>query len=299
MPLSIGAVFPTCEIGNDPAAIRDFAQAAEELGYSHITTYDHVLGADHREREPALAGPYTESDAFHEPMVLFGYLAALTHRIRLMTGVLILPQRQTALVAKQATELAVLSQGRFTLGVGTGWNWVEYEALNEDFASRGKRMDEQIELIQQLLSRPLVDFEGQFHRVSRAGLLPGPPSKIPIWFGGFSPPAIHRAARLGDGFVFGSAMPPMQNLCESLIAELEEHGRRKGFEIDVILHYSEGEEKWRSLAETWRGLGATHFSMRAMDTGVHLMGEKPANFKTVDDHIRGLTRFIEVVGDVE
>lgn len=298
MSLQIGTVFPTCEIGSDPAAIRDFAQAAEELGYSHLITYDHVLGAEHGGREPALMGPYTEKDAFHEPMVLFGYLAALTQRLRLVTGVLILPQRQAALVAKQATELAVLSEGRFTLGVGTGWNWVEYEALGAEYASRGRMLDEQVEVIQELLAEPIVDFEGRFHRIARAGLLPRPPAKIPIWFGGFSPVAIRRAARIGDGFLFGSAAKPMQALCRELTRELDRHGRRDAFEIDVVLHYSEGEENWRSLAKSWHELGATHFSMRAMDTGVQLMGEKPAGFRSVQDHIRGLERFIEVVRDV-
>ena len=256
MPLEIGAVFPTCEIGNDPSAIRDFAQAAEELGYSHLITYDHVLGAEHADREPPLTGPYTEKDPFHEPMVLFGYLAALTRRIRLVTGVLVLPQRQAALVAKQAAELAILSEGRFTLGVGTGWNWVEYEALGVDYESRGRRLDEQVELIRQLLSQPIASYEGRFHSVKRAGLLPLPPTEVPVWFGGFSPVAIRRAARVGDGFLFGSAAPRMQSLCEDLVRRLDENGRRESFEIDVVLHYSEGEEKWRSLAERWSALGS-------------------------------------------
>ncbi|MFP8873659.1 MAG: LLM class F420-dependent oxidoreductase [Myxococcota bacterium] len=298
MSLQIGAVFPTCEIGNDPAAIRDYAQAAEELGYSHITTYDHVLGAVHEGREPALTGPYRETDPFHEPFVLFGYLAGVTQRIRLVTGVLILPQRQTVLVAKQAAELAVLSGGRFTLGVGTGWNWVEYESLGEDYASRGSRLDEQLELLRQLWESPVVDFEGEHHRVDRTGLLPLPPSRIPIWMGGFSPPAVRRAARIGDGFLFGAAFPPMLKLCSLLHAELEKTGRGEGFEIDVILHYSEGEEAWRSLAEKWKQAGATHFSMRSMDTGVALTGEKPAGLKTVQDQIGALERFISVVRDV-
>jgi alkanesulfonate monooxygenase SsuD/methylene tetrahydromethanopterin reductase-like flavin-dependent oxidoreductase (luciferase family) len=182
--------------------------------------------------------------------------------------------------------------------VGTGWNWVEYEALGVEYALRGKILDEQVELIQALLSEPIAEFEGRFHRVVRAGLLPRPPAKIPIWFGGFSPVAIRRAARAGDGFLFGSSAPPMQSLCGELVRQLDENGRRESFEIDVVLHYSEGEENWRSLAERWSALGATHFSMRAMDTGVHLMGEKPAGFRGVQDHIRGLERFIEVVRGV-
>ena len=159
--MKIGAVFPTCEIGNDPAAIRDFAQTAEALGYSHLVVYDHVLGALHQGREPKLTGPYTERDAFHEPFVLFGFLAAVTKRIELATGVVILPQRQTALVAKQAAEVAVLSGGRLRLGVGTGWNWVEYEALNESFATRGKRLDEQVEVLRQLFRGEPIDFDGR------------------------------------------------------------------------------------------------------------------------------------------
>ena len=138
--MQIGAIFPTPEIGNDPIVIRDWAQAAEQLGYSHVVLYDHVLGAPHSGREPKLAGPYTEKDAFHEPFVLLGFLAGVTTRLGLTTGVLILPQRQTALVAKQAAELDLLSGGRFRLGVGTGWNHVEYTALGEEYADRGKRL---------------------------------------------------------------------------------------------------------------------------------------------------------------
>ena len=297
MSLEIGAVFPTCEIGDDPVAVRDFAQAAEELGYTHLITYDHVLGAEHAEREPPLQGPYTERDAFHEPMVLFGYLAALTQRIRLVTGVLILPQRQTALVAKQAAELAWLSGGRFTLGVGTGWNWVEYEALNENYGTRGKRLDEQVALLRELWTDPVVDFDGNYHRVERAGLLPQPPEPIRLWFGGFSPPAIRRAARVGDGFLFGATNAPMRKLAEGLASELAANGRRDGFEIATVIHYSEGEAAWRAQAEAWKALGATHFSMRAMDTGVQLTGEKPAGLQGVAEHIAALERFIGVVGD--
>jgi probable F420-dependent oxidoreductase len=295
----IGAVFPTCEIGGDPAAIRDFAQTAEGLGYAHLVVYDHVLGAVHAEREPKLGGPYTERDAFHEPFVLYGYLAALTQRIELATGVIILPQRQTALVAKQAAELALLSRGRLRLGVGTGWNWVEYEALNESFASRGRRLDEQVTLLRELWKGRPIDFEGRYHRVDRAGILPAPPGPIPIWFGGFTPPAIRRAARLGDGFLFGAATRPMQALCEALWKELEAAGRpRAGFGVESIIHYAEGPERWREAAKTWKALGATHFSMRAMDTGSVLMGEKPAGFTTPRQHIEALRPFIEAVRDV-
>jgi probable F420-dependent oxidoreductase len=296
--MQLGAVFPTCEIGDDPAAIRDYAQAAEALGYGHLITYDHVLGAVHEGREPRLTGPYTEQDPFHEPFVLFGFLAAVTTRLWLHTGVIILPQRQTALVAKQAAEVAVLSGGRFALGVGTGWNHVEYEALGMDYATRGARLSEQVELLRRLWSEPVVDFKGRFHRVDRAGILPRPSAPIPIWFGGFSPPAIRRAARLGDGFLFGMAADPMLKLCEALLAELDRHGRRRGFEIDSVIHYGAGPDAWRRSAEAWKALGATHFSLRAMDTGSARFGEPPAGLRGVQQHIEALRAFAEALRGV-
>jgi probable F420-dependent oxidoreductase len=297
--MKIGAVFPTCEIGNDPAAIRDFAQTAEGLGYSHLVVYDHVLGAVHQGRDPKLTGPYTERDPFHEPFVLFGYLAGLTKTIELATGVIILPQRQTALVAKQAAEVALLSHGRLRLGVGTGWNWVEYEALNESFATRGKRLDEQVELLRQLFGGEPIDFEGRYHRVDRAGILPAPPAPIPIWFGGFTPVAIKRAARIGDGFLFGAASSPMQALARALRQALDAAGRAAApFGIESVIGYADGPERWRSAAETWKALGASHFSMRAMDTGAALMGEKTAGFTTPRQHIDALEPFIRTVRDV-
>ncbi|MGD2077080.1 MAG: TIGR03619 family F420-dependent LLM class oxidoreductase, partial [Chloroflexota bacterium] len=157
--MEVGVVFPQTEFGNDPAAIRDYAQLAEGLGYSHILAYDHVLGAQ-PDRQPKLEGPYTYEDPFHEPFVLFSFMAGLTRKIGLATGILILPQRQTALVAKQAAALDVLSNGRLRLGVGIGWNWVEYDALGQDFHRRGRRVEEQVTLLRQLWTQPLVNFEG-------------------------------------------------------------------------------------------------------------------------------------------
>jgi probable F420-dependent oxidoreductase len=295
--MKIGCVFPTCEIGNDPIAIRDFAQAAEQLGYSHLITYDHVLGAVHAGREPKLGGPYNESNAFHEPFVLFGYLAALTQRIELVTGVIILPQRPTALVAKQCAELAILSGNRLKLGVGTGWNYVEYEALNESFATRGKRFDEQVELLRKLWTTPVLDYQGRYHRVDRAGILPLPTKPIPIWFGGFSAPAIRRAAKTGDGFLFGASNAVMLGFCDQLRDELANAGR-SGFEIDAITGFGGGPDGWRAAAEAWKRAGATHFSMRAMSTGASLIGDKDPGFKTPQQHIDALAKFIAVVRDV-
>ena len=192
--MKIGAIFPTTEIGTDPVVIRDWAQTAEQLGYDHVVIYDHVLGAEHEGRDPLLTGPYTEADPFHEPFVLLAYLAGFTTKLELVTGILVLPQRQTVLVAKQAAELDLLSGGRLRLGVGTGWNFVEYESLGMTFEDRGQRFDEQIDLLRKLWSQPVLDFDGRYHRIDRAGLLPLPGRKIPIWFGAFTEVALRRAA---------------------------------------------------------------------------------------------------------
>jgi len=206
--LKIGAVFPTSEIGDDPIVIRDFVQAVEGLGFDALVTYDHVLGAPHEGRTPRLTGPYTEEHGFHEPFVLFGYLAALIS-LELVTGIIILPQRQTALVAKQAAEVDLLTDGRFRLGVGIGWNAVEYEALGKRFSDRGARLEEQVALLRRLWTEPTVTFEGEYERVTGAGLAPMPRQRpIPIWLGGSSGPAYRRMGRLAGG----APLPHMEAL---------------------------------------------------------------------------------------
>lgn len=261
--MKIGAVFPHQDMPCDPAFMRDWAQMLEELGFSHILAYDHVLGAAHEHREPRLWGPYTEKHAFHEPMTLFAYFAACTSRIGLTTGILILPQRQTALVAKQAVQLQLLSQGRFRLGVGTGWNYVEYESLGEDYETRGKRLDEQVELLRTLWTQPLVDFAGEHHHIDRAGLLPLPSDPIPIWFGGFTPVAFRRAADLGDGFILGADIERNLAAIELLIQYLEEARRdRQQFGIEAIVNHGSGEDQWRSDIETLQQGGADSVSVR-------------------------------------
>lgn len=294
--MQIGAIFPTTEIGNDPIAIRDWAQTAEALGYRHVIVYDHVLGAVHEGREPPLTGPYTEKDAFHEPFVLLGYLAALTQRLELVTGVLILPQRQTALVAKQAAELAVLSQGRLRLGVGTGWNHVEYTSLGVPFEDRGRRFDEQIALLRRLWTEPVVDFRGSYHHIDRAGLLPLPPT-IPIWLGGFSPVAVRRAARVGDGFLFGTSPRRMRKLLLALHEQLDTNGRdRSGFGAEAVVDFSHPDD-WRRELDLWRELGGTHLSLRAMDTGAALVGAKPMGYRGPGDYIAALETFKKAIDD--
>ncbi len=296
--MKFGAVFPTCEIGNDPIAVRDFAQTAEALGYSHIIAYDHVLGAVHEDREPPLGGPYTEKDDYHEPLITLTYMAAATTTIEFMTGVLILPQRQTALVAKQVAEIDYLSSGRFRLGVGTGWNYVEYESLGTKYADRGRRLDEQVDVLQELWSEPVLDYTGEYHRIDRAGIKPLPKNRIPLWFGGFSPPALRRAVAKGDGFLFGSSAPIMQGLCQQLTDLLDKAGRDRGsFGIDALMGYGNGpNDGWGQMVETWEQLGATHFSMRAMSTGAKFTGDIDPGFTTPQQHIDALETFMKEVG---
>src|SRR6185437_12094649 len=205
--MRLGAIFPQTEIGNDPIAVRDYAEAVEAMGYQHILAYDHVLGANTASR-PDWSGPYTSETSFHEIFVLFGYLAAVTRRVELVTGVVVLPQRQTALVAKQAAEVDVLSGGRLRLGVGVGWNDVEYQALGESFSDRGARIVEQVTVLRELWTKPIVHFEGRSHRIDGAGLNPLPIQRpIPIWMGGWDERVLRRVGRLADGW-FPLRHPP-------------------------------------------------------------------------------------------
>jgi probable F420-dependent oxidoreductase len=287
--MQIGVVFPQSEIGSDPVVIRDFAQAAEELGYSHIVAYDHVLGAVHEGREPRLTGPYTEETVFHEPFVLFGYLAAATTRIGLVTGVIILPQRQTALVAKQAAQVDVLSGGRLRLGIGTGWNYVEYDALNENFHNRGKRQEEQVEVLRKLWTEPVIDYTGKWHRIERAGIRPMPSRAIPIWFGGTDERVIERAARLGDGMfpLFQPSNDAGKAAFEKLWEYVDKYRRdRATFGLEGQLAYAAGPDKWATHLEGWKAVGATHACVRTMNSGL----ESP------QDHIDAIRRYKSEVG---
>jgi probable F420-dependent oxidoreductase len=276
----IGVVFPQTEIGGDVAAVRSYAEGVEQLGYRHVLVYDHVLGADPAVHE-GWRGPYDVHTTFHEPFVLFGYLAGLTS-LELVTGVIILPQRQTALVAKQAAEVDILTGGRFRLGVGIGWNAVEYEALGADFGNRGQRSAEQVELLRRLWTEPTVTFTGSFERVTGAGLAPLPVQRpIPIWFGGQSPRAYRRAGRLADGW-FPQLQPgPDFDAARRTVEEAATAAGRDPSELGL-----EGRVSWhgstqRLLAdiERWRACNATHVSINTMRAGL----------ATVDEHLAVLT----------
>lgn len=287
--MRIGVTFPQNEITADPGAVREYAQTAEELGYTHILAYDHVLGADPANR-PGWKG-YTHESLFHEPFVLFGYLAGLTRQIEFVTGVIILPQRQTALVAKQATAVDVLSGGRFRLGVGLGWNPVEYQALGEDFSNRGRRVEEQIAVLRALFTQEVVTFHGQWHHIEAAGLLPMPVQRpIPIWLGGSVEATLRRVARLGDGW-FPQMMPTEEarGAVERLRGYAEQAGRDPGT-IGIEARVSIGDstpDDWAAAVRGWRELGATHLAVNTMNAGLRSPGE----------HIEAIRRFKEAVGD--
>ncbi len=272
--MQIGVVFPQTELGPDAGAVRAYGRRVEELGFRHVMAYDHVVGAD-----PAVHrgwnGPYDVRTTFHEPMVMFGFLAALTS-LELVTGIIILPQRQTALAAKQAAEVDLLSGGRFRLGVGLGWNQVEYEALGQEFRTRGRRIEEQVTLMRRLWTEKSVTHEGEFDRVTGAGLAPLPVQKpIPVWFGAQSEPAYRRAGRLADGwFPQVSPGPELENAKEIVHAAAREAGR------DPAQLGMEGRVSWRGdagklteQAERWREAGATHLAVNTMGAGLASLGD--------------------------
>lgn len=292
--MRLGVVFPQTEIGNDPAAIRDYAVAAEEAGYDHLLAYDHVTGSPLERFEGRLnfRPPYTDKTPFHEVFVLFGFLAGVTRRLEFTTGILIAPQRQTALIAKQAAALDVLSGGRLRLGLGVGWNFTEYEALNEDFHTRGRREAEQVEVLRKLWTEPLVTFEGRFHHFDRVGINPLPVQQpIPIWFGGMADALLRRVAKTGDGW-FPQFQPGEQARAtmERLHGYIREAGRDPsavGIEGRITIHTGSPEE-WRGQVDAWQELGATHLSVSTMGGGYTSPGQ----------HIDAIRRFKEAVGTV-
>ncbi|MBI3328256.1 MAG: LLM class F420-dependent oxidoreductase [Nitrospinae bacterium] len=287
--MQVGVVFPQTEIGSSPSAIRNYVQAAEGMGYDHLIVYDHVLGADAR-RHQGWNGPYSHTDMFHEPFVLFGYLAACTQRLQLVTAVIILGQRQTALVAKQAAEVDVLTAGRLRLGIGIGWNHVEYEALGENFHNRGRRSEEQIAVLRSLWTQEVVDFKGRWHQISHAGLNPLPVQRpIPIWFGGRAEAVIRRVARLADGW-FPQFAPDKAG--QETLARLHTYAREAGRDpasIGIegrISLTGRSPDAWMQAAEAWQKLGATHLSVNTMNAGL----------RTPDEHIHAIQQFKQALG---
>ncbi len=269
--MKVGVVFPQTEIGANVESVRRYALAAEGLGYDYLVTYDHVVGANPERPGLWQHGPYTYTSMFHEPLVLFGYLAGITRRLAFATGILILPQRQTVLVAKQAAEVDVLSGGRLRLGVGVGWNPAEYQALGQDFDTRGRRQAEQVKVLRRLWTEQLVAFEGRYHSLPDVGLNPLPIQRpIPVWFGGGADPALRRMARLGDGWMPNAQ--PFEQLAERL-ARLRQYLRDAGrdpdeFGLDVRIDMRRtGKDAWGETIEQVAALGATHICINTMNMG--------------------------------
>jgi probable F420-dependent oxidoreductase len=264
-----GVVYPQTELGGDPDAVRRIGLATEELGFDYLLAYDHVVGAVHADREPKLWGPYTEHDPFHDPFVMFAYLAGMTERIEFASGVLILPQRQTVLVAKQAADLDLLSGERFRMGVGVGWNYVEYDALGQDFSTRGRRADEQIEYLRTLWSEDLVDWTGEFDAIDRGTLIPKPKRQIPIWIGGFSPAAFRRGAELGDGFMYAGDEERVFRAKDDVVARAAENGRdMTDYGHEWVGLRAGNPQNAADAAERWRDAGGTHFASVSMGQGL-------------------------------
>ena len=288
--MKLGIVFPHHEIGTDPGAVKAYAEGAEALGAEHMLIYDHVLGAD-PDRPGGWSGPYDKDVAFHEPFTVFAFMAAVTTRIEFATSVLILPQRQTALVAKQAAELAILSGNRFRLGIGSGWNEVEYEALGVPFAARGRRQAEQVELLRQLWASDSLTYGGRFHTVTQASILPRPSAPIPIWFGGGAAALLERCATIGEGW-FPLGGPNEKSA--AAIAALRRHRQAaglpwEGFGIQAQAQFRGGNpQRWHNHASRWHDLGCTHLAIATHNAGN----------ATVDDHLAAARSYFDAVGEL-
>jgi probable F420-dependent oxidoreductase len=283
----IGVVFPQTELGGDVGAVRAYGERVQELGFAHVLAYDHVVGADpdvHR----GWRGPYDVSTTFHEPFVLFGYLAAVTS-LELVTGIIILPQRQTVLAAKQAAEVDLLTDGHFRLGVGIGWNAVEYEALGKDFSNRGERLEEQVVLLRRLWTERTVTHEGVHERVTGAGLAPLPVQRpIPVWFGAVAERALRRVGRLGDGWF--PQVPPGPKLDEARAivrgAAVDAGRDPDALGMEGRISWDEGDvDKLVRQAGRWRDADATHLAVNTMGAGLG----------SVEDHLAALAKASEAL----
>jgi probable F420-dependent oxidoreductase len=285
--MDIGVVFPQTEVGGDPGAVRAFGQAASDLGYTHLAAYDHVLGAD-LSVHGDIGGPYTIDDPFREPLCMFSYLAGFT-KLAFATSILIGPQRQTALLAKQAAEVDLLSGGRFRLGLGIGWNKVEYDALGVPFEQRGAILEEQVAALRALWTHKRVDIEGRFHKIEAAGLAPLPRQRpIPIWIGAFAPAALRRAGRIADGW-FPHVRPGggLEAALEVIREGAAEAGRDMStFAFEGRVDYGAGDlDKVAKHVGRWRDAGASHVSLITMH----------AQLQGVDGHIGALEAMAPVL----
>jgi probable F420-dependent oxidoreductase len=267
--MQLGVAYPCREVDADPQSIRNFIKAAENLGYGHLMAYDHVVMTPRENREPKLNGPYAEKDAFQDPFVFFSFAAAVSDTLEFVTGVVCLPQRQTALVARQAADVDLLSRERLRLGVGIGWNHVEYEALGAEFGTRGKRADEQIELLRQLWSGEVLEFNGSYDRIDRGCINPAPRRQIPLWLGGHSEPGFKRGARLGDGFIFAATGEGAVEGWERVKFHLEACGRSvESFGTELLTLFARDTQESVDHLRQFRDAGGQYGCFHSMDQGL-------------------------------
>jgi probable F420-dependent oxidoreductase len=283
--MKYGVVFPQPEIAHDTAAVIDFVQAAEDLGYDYLVTYDLVFRMA------------PDKDDFYDPLVLLSYFAGITSKIELSTGVLILPSRQATLVAKQAATLDLLSGGRLRLGVSVGWNEKEYQAMGADFKTRGRKIEEQVSLMRKLWTEQIIDFQGEFHNLEQVGLVKLPVQQpIPIWFGGFADRVLARVARIGDGWCADKASFEGSKMAVDKIRKHLEEENRSFDDFDMsfcatLVDPRKWPEEtvtmdWGKFVEERRSLGASHVELSTTHFG---SSENP------QDHINQIRDFIEVV----
>jgi probable F420-dependent oxidoreductase len=297
--MKLGIALPLIDIGGEPAAVRTFAQAAEAAGYDHLMAPDHVLGVNVANR-PDWGSRNTSADLFHDPFVLFGYLSACTTRIGFSTQVLILPQRQTVLVAKQAACLDVLSGGRFRLGIGVGWNEAEFVGLNEDFHNRGRRSEEQVQVMQALWADPHVTFKGRWHTIEDCGINPLPIGRrLPIWFGGHHDATLRRIAKWGDGWMMLSYPPDETARAE--FAKLHRYAEQEGRDpasigIEIWVGNAAGDETaWRDEFRFWKAAGVTHVTLNGTYGRYH---HQRLPGRSLVDHLGVLSRYRAAVPDL-
>jgi probable F420-dependent oxidoreductase len=295
--MELGTLLPWSDIGGDPAVIREYAQAAESIGYDFLEAPDHVLGVNAASRPGWDRND--NNDLFHDPFVLFGFLGGCTSKLGFSTGVLILPQRQTVLVAKQAACLDVLSGGQFRLGIGVGWNEVEFTGLNENFHNRGRRSEEQVQVMQKLWAEPHVSFKGRWHTIEDAGINPRPASgKVPVWFGGHHDRTLERIAKFGDGWMPNAYMPGAEaTQVLGKLRRLAEATGRDPAQVGIEAWVSMGtgsEADWAKETRFWKAAGASHICLTTTFNRRH---HKRISGHTLSDHLAALRRYHSAVAD--
>lgn len=295
--MQLGHLMPLADIGGEPATVREYAEAAQAIGYDFIEAPDHVLGVNAANRPGWNRN--TSAELFHDPFVLFGFLAGATQKLGFSTGVLILPQRQTALVAKQAASLDVLCGGRFRLGIGIGWNEVEFVALNEDFHNRGRRSEEQVTVMQALWANRHVSFEGRWHKIDDAGINPRPiAGKVPVWYGGHHERTLERVAKYGDGWM-PNAYPPGEEALQIFgrLRSLTEAAGRDPQSVGIEVWVSMGtgnEEDWRQQVAFWKKAGASHV---CLTTAYNRRHHRRIDGKSLSNHLAALRRYHAAVAE--